>query len=172
VDQHGQAFNSSSLDGKVWIASFFFTSCPSACWKLNQELSQVQNEAAGSDLRLVSITCDPDNDTSEALDRYAKHFKADPERWTFLTGEFREIRRIGNDCFKVAVEKGTHSDRAMIVDRSGKVRGRFRLTDPTQLLVMKNLLAKVQSEAVPNGSTPGELSSSPLHPAGKDRFAR
>jgi cytochrome oxidase Cu insertion factor (SCO1/SenC/PrrC family) len=149
TDQAGNRFDSASLRGKVWVGSFFFTNCPSACWRLNQALSALQQANPASDARFVSITCDPDNDTPEALAKYAQNFHADPARWTFLTGDFDLIRRIGNDFFRVGVDKQTHSDRAFVVDRQGQVRGRFRLTEADQVEMLKKLLAKVEGESTP-----------------------
>jgi cytochrome oxidase Cu insertion factor (SCO1/SenC/PrrC family) len=146
TDQSGGSFDSKSLHGKVWVGSFFFTNCPAICWRLNQTLAALQETTPSSSVYYVSITCDPDNDTPTALAKYAQHFKADPARWTFLTGDFQLIRRIGNEMFQVAVEKETHSDRAFVVDRKGQVRGRFRLTEPDQVEMLKNLLAVVEAE--------------------------
>ena len=146
TDQEGNPFDSESLRGKVWVGSFFFTNCPAVCWRLNQTLAALQETDPSSETRFVSITCDPDNDTPPVLAKYAEHFRADPERWTFLTGDMDLIRRIGNEKFQVAVENETHSDRAFVVDRNGEVRGRFRLTQPDQVEMLKKLLAAVESE--------------------------
>lgn len=146
TDSEGEKFDSAVLRGKVWVGSFFFTNCPAMCWRLNQALSGLQETDTASAARFVSITCDPDNDTPQALKAYAARFKADPARWTFLTGDLKLIRRIGNDFFQVAVDKGTHSDRAFVVDRKGQVRGRFRLTEPDQVEMLRKLLAVVEAE--------------------------
>ena len=66
TDQSGQPFGSAELKGKVWIASFFFASCPATCRQLNQALAGVQ-AATPDDVILVSLTCDPDNDSPEVL---------------------------------------------------------------------------------------------------------
>jgi cytochrome oxidase Cu insertion factor (SCO1/SenC/PrrC family) len=161
TDSAGEKFDSASLRGKVWVGSFFFTNCPAMCWRLNQALAGLQETSPASDAHFVSITCDPDNDTPQALKAYAERFKADPARWTFLTGDLELIRRIGNDFFQVAVDKGTHSDRAFVVDRKGQVRGRFRLTEPEQLEMLRKLLAVVEAE--PADETPP--------PAGSDEPA-
>src|SRR5262245_16505613 len=130
TDAAGQPFDSQSLRGKVCVGSFFFTNCPGTCSRLNQALAALQQEDPMCDVHYVSITCDPDNDTPEALKKYAEHFKADPARWTFLTGDMGLIGRIGHDFFQLSVEKAVHSDRACVVDRKGQIRGRFRLTEP------------------------------------------
>jgi len=143
TDQHGESFAAASLRGHVWVASFFFTNCPGACWKLNETLSHLQEETVGSDVRFVSITCDPDNDTPEALDRYAQHFKADPARWTFLTGNLGEIRRIANDFLGLAVERASHSSMAIVFDGHGKIQGSLRLDDPNDVKRLKKLVEKL-----------------------------
>ncbi len=74
------------------------------------------------------------------------HFKADPQRWTFLTGDMETIQSIGQDSFKIAVVRGDHTDRACVVDRNGKVRGRFRLTEPEQAEMLDRLLEVVEAE--------------------------
>jgi cytochrome oxidase Cu insertion factor (SCO1/SenC/PrrC family) len=147
TDQDGRPFDSGSLKGKVWVGSFFFTNCPGACWRMNRALAELQQTNPSSDARFVSITCDPDDDTPPVLAKYAEHFQAERPRWTFLTGDMDLIRRIGNEMFHVAVEHETHSDRAFIVDRKGEVRGRFRMTEPEQVEMFKQLLAQVEAEA-------------------------
>jgi cytochrome oxidase Cu insertion factor (SCO1/SenC/PrrC family) len=168
TDQNGSPFDSQSLRGKVWVGSFFFTNCPSACWRLNQALAAIQQGSPDSQVRYISITCDPDNDTPEALTKYAEQFKADPGRWTFLTGDLKKIRQIGNDFFKVAVENKTHSDRAFVVDRQGQVRGRFRLTEPDQVEMLKKLIATVEAEPAENQPGGTEDDSSKLERSRSD----
>ena len=148
TDQNGQPFDLRALRGQVWVASFFFTNCAGPCWRLNQELSTLQHDPAAENIKFISITCDPDNDTPEALKRYAEHFKADPQRWTFLTGDFDVLKRIALS-FQLGLDKATHSDRAFVVDRQGKVRGLhgFHLSDTAEMERLRLLLERVKSEA-------------------------
>jgi cytochrome oxidase Cu insertion factor (SCO1/SenC/PrrC family) len=161
TDQDGNEFDSETLNGKVWVASFFFTNCPAICWRMNQALSAWQQTHPDSQIHFVSITCDPENDTPAALKKYAEHFKADPKRWTFLTGDMKDIQRIGQDSFKVAVVQGDHTDRACVVDSSGKVRGRFRLTEPDQAEMLDRLLTVVEAEPVAPPTKPTSASDVP-----------
>ncbi len=131
TDQSGQPFGSAELRGKVWIASFFFASCPATCRQLNQALAGVQS-ATPEDVMLVSLTCDPETDTPEVLTRYSEIFHADPARWKFLTGTMPDQRRVGRDIFQVALEKGVHSERAFVVDRDGRIRARYSVLDNAQ----------------------------------------
>lgn len=156
TDQNGREFDSKSLRGKVWVASFFFTNCPAVCWRMNQALSAFQQTHPDSEALFISITCDPANDTPEALAKYAEHFKADPERWTFLTGDLKTIQSIGQDSFKISVVEQDHTDRACVVDRNGQVRGRFRLTEPDQVEMLERLLAVVEAEQPQEGESRSE----------------
>ena len=140
IDQNGEKFDSATLEGKVWVASFFFTNCPGVCWRLNQAVSNLQAETS-KDVQFVSITCDPKNDTPQALATYAKHFKAEPARWHFLTGDFKDIQNVGQKSFMVAVDVAVHSERAMVVDKAGKIQGSFNMLDAEQV---KKLKTKVE----------------------------
>jgi cytochrome oxidase Cu insertion factor (SCO1/SenC/PrrC family) len=170
TDQDGQEFDSASLDGKVWVASFFFTNCPAICWRMNQALAAWQHTHPNADVHFVSITCDPDNDTPAALKTYANHFKADPKRWTFLTGDMKQIQAVGQDSFKIAVVKGDHSDRACVVDKAGKIRGRFRLTEPDQAELLDRLLDVVTSEPAADASV-ASAAAAPATPAAEPQPA-
>lgn len=146
TDQDGQPFNSKTLKGEPWVGSFFFTQCPAVCWRLNQTLAKWQADHPESKFRFVSITCDPETDKPAALKLYANHFKADPKRWTFLTGEMNYISKLAADMFMLAVQKNTHSSRAVVFDRDGKIRGSFDVVDPDKLKQFEALMAEVEAE--------------------------
>jgi len=147
--ENGKEFDSKELKGHVWIGSFFYASCPGPCWQLNQALNGVQDEFKNTDLKLVSITCDPKTDSPEVLRRYAERFKADPKRWIFLTGDLDYIKRVGHDIFYQDVKEGQHRNSALVIDRSGKIRGSFDLLDPPEVGKMKTLLTELIDEKVP-----------------------
>lgn len=149
TDQQDQTFNSQSLDGQVWVASFFFTNCPSACVRLNQALAGVQQTAALDDVSFVSITCDPETDTPAVLAQYAEKFQAEPARWHFCTGDFEYIKRIGLDRMKLSVGRQMHANHAVVIDRGGKVRGRFNVLDERELAMMQQVLLECLAEEAP-----------------------
>lgn len=126
IDQLGRKFHSDKLKDQIWIGSVFFANCPSTCRMQNIEVAKLQHEYADKGVRLVSITCDPDRDTVDVLAGYARMFNADPEKWYFLTGDFAEAARIGNEMFGITVQRETHSDRLVLVNREGKVHGTYR----------------------------------------------
>jgi len=88
INEKGQKFSSSSLKGKIYVASFFFTRCGTICPKITGQLSRVQDTFnKDPDLKLISISVDPAFDHPEKLQAYAKRFDANEGQWTFLTGE-------------------------------------------------------------------------------------
>ena len=130
IDSAGQPFDSTSLKGKIWVADFFFASCPGACPMVSAKVSALHQEFAGEDrLRFVSITTDPGHDTPAVLREYATRFKSNA-RWIFLTGDKATIWQLSRDGFKLAVadapgerEVIAHSTRLVLIDQNGQARG-------------------------------------------------
>ena len=79
TERSGKPFDSASLRGKVWLASVFFANCPGPCFRENQAVADILKNIPDPDFMVVSVTCDPDNDTPESLRRYADRFEADGE---------------------------------------------------------------------------------------------
>lgn len=105
IEQNGKDITLADLRGKVWIAGFIFTQCVDACPLMSATMARLQSEFVNEpDLRLVSISVDPENDTPAILARYATQFGADPYRWYFLTGEKQTIYRLVREGFKLAVQ--------------------------------------------------------------------
>jgi protein SCO1/2 len=158
TDQSGQPFAIKTLEGQVWIGSFFFASCPGPCRQINVAISQLQEELRGKDVKFVSITVDPDNDTPQVLADYAKSFGAQQDRWRFLTGDFAAIRRICGDVFAMPIDRKVHTERLLLIDRQGVRRGLFSTGDPSQMLALKKgvdkLLAEKPSSAPEKSAAP------------------
>lgn len=146
TDQHGEAFSSDELSGKVWLGAIFFANCPGPCFRENQAIAQILREIDAPDFMVVSLTCDPANDTPEVLRRYADRFDADKARWKFLTGDLAEITRVGTQRFKLPVELGVHAEKGVVFDREGKLRGGFSLTDPDRAKLLADLIREVLAE--------------------------
>ena len=147
TERSGKSYSSEQLLGHVWVASFFFASCPTTCLQQNQTVQGLANTY--QDVHFVSITCDPESDTPARLQEYASSFQAKPDQWVFLTGELNYIRMIGRDAFKVVVDKQTHSNRLLLVDKWGKVRGRFDWNDPRQLETLNKKIVELNQETQP-----------------------
>ncbi len=130
TDHTGKAVTLNDLKGKIWVADFVYTTCPGPCPMLSSRMAEIQKEVAfAPDVRLVSISTDPESDTPAVMDDYAKRFHA-TDRWLFLTGDKTQIYTLANQGFKLSVtedrnskEPITHSTKLALVDRQGIVRG-------------------------------------------------
>jgi cytochrome oxidase Cu insertion factor (SCO1/SenC/PrrC family) len=146
TDQDGEAFDSKSLAGKVWMGAIFFANCPGPCFRENQAVAEILREIDDPDFMVVSLTCDPENDTPEVLRRYADRFEADSARWKFLTGDLAVIKSVGMGTFKLPVELGVHSERGVVFDRGGRLRGGYHLLDPDKVKQLVALIREVLAE--------------------------
>ncbi|MEM9067314.1 MAG: SCO family protein [Myxococcota bacterium] len=128
--QDGSAFSTASLRGKVWIAGFIFTTCPSVCPMITTQMGNLERKIEG-DLHFVSFTVDPVHDNPEVLRRYAETHSANLARWTFLTGEEDAVRRAIQDGLKVRMGERagndiTHGTHLVLVDKTARIRGFYR----------------------------------------------
>ena len=145
TERSGKPFRSMDMRGRVWVASYFFTTCPGQCLRLNANIQILSKQVDLKDVVWVSITCDPDTDTLEALRAYADRWEADPERWLFVRGELEYIQRIAKGMNVFLSLKG-HQDYAIVIDKNGDIRGTFDGTSEIQCNRMHTLLLKLLDE--------------------------
>jgi protein SCO1/2 len=157
VDQNAHAQSAETLRGKVWVAAFFFTRCPSICPRITRRMRLLQVAAAerAQTLTLVSFSVDPENDTPPVLLAYAQRFEAAPKNWLFLTGELDVVKRTVVDGFKLALdgkadpaaENGgiIHGSHLVLVDRTLAIRGYYRTDDEDDMLRILEDAARLSS---------------------------
>jgi len=135
TDRTGRTVTRTELDRKILVVNFLFTSCSLTCPAVNRCMAQIQQFTAHQpDVRLVSLTVDPRDDTAEVLAKYGERFGADTNRWLLLTGDKNMLYDlIGtsflaqdlNDPFSYMPGNFSHTDRIALVDADGKLRGYF-----------------------------------------------
>jgi protein SCO1/2 len=136
TDQLGQPFGTKDLEGKVWVADFIFTSCPTACPLLTRWMSDIEQRSKrlGPELHLVSFSVDPERDSPARLAAFASTYKVDPHKWSFLTGPLAEVERAVIDGFKIGIDRHktaddfweiVHGEHLVLVDRHLRIRGYF-----------------------------------------------
>jgi protein SCO1 len=128
TDQDGHPIQLSSLQGKVVLLDFIYTSCPGPCPLLSRKFSQFQQtlkERVGKDIMLLSITVDPQHDTPAVLKEYARRYQADTSGWKFLTGSSAEIINVtyqyGVDYYGEPGGEINHLVATYIIDQGGNV---------------------------------------------------
>ncbi len=159
TNQNGRAVSLADLSGKVWVADIIFTRCAGPCPKMTRQMKQLQDALPPeSQVKLVTLTTDPDFDTPPVLSRYAERFGADLNRWMFLTGPKPELARLAINSLKLTAvptkpderqspaDLFVHSTIFVVADKQARLRGVFETTgegvDPRQ--VQTQILAAVR----------------------------
>jgi len=153
LDQDGRPFTKANMAGRVWITDFMFTRCPTVCSTLTERMSklQVRLRNTGGDVRLLSITVDPEYDTVDVLKKYAmtERYRWQPWKWTWVTGPLPDIERVVVKGFKMALDRPegaeddlfsiTHGTKLVLVDRWGWIRGFYDADDEDEQRLMRDV---------------------------------
>ncbi len=145
--QDSSAFGTKQLNGKPYIAYFFFTSCPSICPRMTQGAKRVQKALADyqDKYNIVAFSIDPDRDSFKKLRQYAKKYDADLKNWNFVRGKEESIYEIGKKGFYLGMSKDKnepggymHSEKMVLVDGQGHLRGYYSGTDANEVKALIN----------------------------------
>lgn len=140
--QSGDSLELDSLRGKIYVADFFFATCPGICPKLSHSLERVQKAfIKDNNFRLVSFTVDPERDKVDVLRQYANDHDAIPGKWYFLRSSKEDIFHLAHKGFFVTAKEddGTgpeafiHSEKLVLVDPQGHIRGYYSGVDSTRV---------------------------------------
>ncbi|TLV01614.1 SCO family protein [Dyadobacter luticola] len=145
VDQKGDTITEKVVENKIYVTDFFFTTCPTICPVMKREMIKVYNAYKGNpEVMILSHSIDPEHDTPQVLNTYAKDLGVEGNQWLFLTGQKEKIYEIGqNSYMSTAKEDKTadggyiHSGAFILVDKDKHVRGMYDGTtdEGTQKLI-------------------------------------
>ncbi len=132
TDQNNQKITNANYKGKVYVLEFFFTTCPTICPKMNQSMIEIQNKFFGNpNFGIVSISIDPEHDTSEVLKEHATTLGVKSSNWHFLTGDKKYIYDLANKGFNLYAGENSkvnggfeHSGLFALIDKNGNIRCR------------------------------------------------
>ena len=145
IDQDGKTVDQSIVKNKVYVASFFFTRCGTVCPRISSQLTRVQDIfRKNPDIIFLSHSVDPEHDQPAQLKAYAEKYEAIPGKWYFLTGSKADIYNLAmHGYYLPTVDAGVkegkpdetfiHSEKLVLVDKEGIVRGFYEGTDKEQV---------------------------------------
>ena len=142
LNQDGDTTTQEDLRGKVYVADFFFTTCPTICIDMAKNMRLLQAEFANdAEVMLVSHSVTPDIDSVPVLRAYADKQNAIPGKWIFLTGDKEQIYTLARKHYFAVMEPGAtfnehdfiHTDNFVLVDSKKRIRGIYVGTDDKEV---------------------------------------
>lgn len=154
INQQGDTVSWEGLKGKVVVADFFFTHCPTICPRLTTNMRYLQQSINNSQrvgdktpdfLHFLSFSIDPERDSVSRLKQWADRFQVNPEQWWLLTGSKKEIYDLAINEMKIGVVDGQgvdtnfiHTDHFVLIDSNRHVRGYYHGLDTASLQQLSN----------------------------------
>ena len=140
IDQNGNTVNQQTVEDKIYVVDFFFTSCPSICIDLTNNLKQVQSAFIDNDdVLILSHSVDPKIDNVERLKKYAGINNIDDKKWFLLTGPIEDTIKMAQLGYFAIASVPNHTDNSLIhtenvilVDKNRKIRGIYNGTSPLE----------------------------------------
>ena len=156
INQNGDTITEKSVEGKVYVANYFFATCQGICPNMNGRVKQVYTAFKGiTDVAFISHTCQPENDSVPQLNQYTDSIGADGKQWQFVTGNKLELYKMARESYHIDDPKNNvgkiedqflHSQFLALVDRSGKVRGIYDGLKETEITKLKGDIADLLKE--------------------------
>lgn len=149
TNQLGDTVSWKNMDGKIVVADFFFTHCPSICPGMMQNMKTLQDGIKSSDkvgnrdadfIQFLSFSIDPERDSVAQLKKWADRFQVDPQNWLLLTGDRKAIYNFSINDLKLLAQDGgpvdsnfLHTDFFVLIDKYRHIRGYYHGLDTTSL---------------------------------------
>ena len=150
VDQDSNRVSRQTVEGKVYVADFFFSTCPSICPVMATQMLRVYERFKDKDdFMILSHSIDPEYDTVALLNDYAQRLGVEEGgNWRFLTGTETDVYELGEgQYFATAQPDATapggflHSGAFLLIDRKGRIRGHYDGTKPEEVDKLMNDIA-------------------------------
>ena len=137
-NQLGHLITRDSLEGYIYVANFFFTTCMGICPKMISNFQLLQDRYANNNqLKLLSFSVMPRIDSIHRLKAYGENHQIDPAKWYLLTGNKERIYKLGRKSYfsekRLGLQKDSsdflHTESMLLIDKRGRIRGIYNATD-------------------------------------------
>ena len=150
TNQNGNRISQRDYQGKIYIADFFFTTCPSICPIMTDNMGYIQSQIMDDpQVKLLSFSVTPEIDSVPQLKKYAIEKGVNDKKWNLLTGNKKEIYTLARKSYFVVKDDGDggphdmiHTENFVLVDPEKRIRGYY---DGTDKAAMENLLADLKT---------------------------
>ena len=154
TDQTGATVTNATVAGKVYVADFFFVTCPSICPKMAKNMSVLAEEFKGnSKVMFLSHSVFPDQDSVPVLANYGQKYGADATQWKLMTGPKKHIYDLARRSYFAVTTEGDggpddfiHTENFVLVDPDRRLRGFYDGTNPEEVKMLANDIRKLLKE--------------------------
>lgn len=154
IDQNGDTITNEVFKDKIYVADFFFTTCPSICPKMTANLTDLAAYYKNDDdIMFLSHSVTPQIDTVEVLAAYGKDHGADPAKWKLVTGPKKHIYELARRSYFAVTTEGDggendfiHTENFILVDKERKIRGFYDGTSKEDMEKLKNDITVLRYE--------------------------
>ena len=146
INQNGKIITQEDYKNKIYVVDFFFTSCPSICPVMTNNMVKIQNEFINNnEIMLLSLSVTPEIDSVPILRKYADDKGVLDSKWNITTGDKKHIYELARKSYFAVVEQGDgglqdfiHTPNFILVDTKKQMRGIYNGTDPKEILRLIN----------------------------------
>ena len=148
VNQNGIDVTQNNYDKKIYVADFFFTTCPTICPIMTGNMVFLQNQLNNQDIMFASFSVTPDIDSVEVLKKYALEKGVDDKKWNLMTGDKKQIYNLARKSFLVVKDDPQmgshdmiHTENFVLVDKEKRIRGFY---DGTKIEEMNKIISDIE----------------------------
>lgn len=157
VNQLGDTVTSADFAGKVYVADFFFATCPTICPVMSSNVAMLQTYFKQyEDVMFLSHSVTPDMDSVEVLAEYGERYGAIPEKWILATGEKKHIYELARKSYFAVLDEGDggvqdfiHTENFVLVDPNKRIRGFYDGTSDNDIARLKDDIKLLLKESFP-----------------------
>ena len=154
INQNGLNITDSDYSNKIYVADFFFTTCPSICPKMTANMGLIQEDIrTDNQVLLLSFSVTPEIDSVAQLKRYAIEKGVIDTKWNLLTGDKKEIYELARKSYLAVKTSGDggehdmiHTENFILVDPEQRIRGFYDGTDTTAIDELLSDIRVLQEE--------------------------
>ena len=148
TNQNGKKVTEQDYNNKIYVADFFFTTCPTICPKMTENMGQLQNEfLEDSQIKFISFSVTPQIDSVQQLKKYAIEKGVNDSKWNLVTGNKKEIYSLARKSYLAVKDDGDggqfdmiHTENFILVDPEKRIRGFY---DGTDIEAMNTLITDI-----------------------------
>ena len=155
INQNGETITEKKYENKIYVADFFFTTCPGICIDMTRNMLKIQKKILDNpNIMLLSFSVTPKIDSVAQLKKYATEKGIQDSKWNLLTGDKKQIYTLARESYFVVKEgqginSMIHTENFVLIDPDKRIRGFYDGTNDEEILELMDDIAILEEEYFP-----------------------